>query len=71
MSVAAAAIVPHLARAELVPGLGHVQHHPVAVDGLEGEGLVGGNLRQEARIGIAVGIEWLSVTPSPRGRGLG
>src|SRR5690606_254879 len=57
VGVAAAAIGADLAGAELVPGLGHVQHHAVVVDGLEGEGDVGGDLRQEAGVGVAVGVD--------------
>ncbi len=59
MGVAAAAVVADLAGPELVPGLGHVQHHAVLVERLEGEGDVGGDLREEARVRVAVGVERL------------
>jgi hypothetical protein len=58
--MAAATIVADFARAELVPGLGHVQHHAVLVERLEGPGHAGGDPGQEAGVGIAVGIERLA-----------
>jgi hypothetical protein len=45
----------------LVPGLRHVQHHPVLVEGLEGEGGVRADLGREARARIAVGVGGLLV----------
>ena len=60
VGVAAAAVVADLAGPNLVPGLGHVQHHAVLVERLEGEGDVGRDLGEEAGVGIAVGIERLS-----------
>ena len=55
--VAAAAVGAHLARPHLVPGLRHVEHQAVAVERLERERRVGRNLREEAGVGIALGIE--------------
>ena len=55
--VAAAAVGAHLARPHLMPGLRHVQHHAVAIERLERERRVGGDLGEEARVGIAFGIE--------------
>ncbi|MEO1085644.1 MAG: hypothetical protein AAFY88_15495, partial [Acidobacteriota bacterium] len=37
VGVAAAAIGAHFAGPDLVPGLGHIEHHAVAVQGLESE----------------------------------
>ena len=59
VGVAAAAVVADFAGPELVPGLGHVQHHAVLVERLEGPGDVGRDLGEEAGVGIAVGIERL------------
>src|SRR5437773_1967370 len=54
--MAAAAVVTDLAGAELVPGLGHVQHQAIFIERLESPGDVSRNFRQEARVGIAVRI---------------
>ena len=59
VGVAAAAVGADLAGPNLVPGLGHVQHHAVVVERLEGPGDVGGNFGQEAGVGVAVRIEGL------------
>ena len=55
--VAAAAVVAGFSRAHLVPSLRHVENEAVAIDGLERERGVRRNLREEARVGMAVGIE--------------
>ncbi len=56
VSVASAAIMPHFAGPQLMPGLSHVKHHAVAVESLERERRVGGDLRQKTRVGIAIRI---------------
>ena len=57
MRVAAAAVGAHFAGPHLVPGLRHGQHQAVPVEHLERERRVGRNLRQEAGVGVAFGIE--------------
>ena len=59
VGMAAAAVVTGLAGTHLMPGLGHVEDHAVLVEGLEGEGLIGGNFGKEAGVGIAVRVEGL------------
>src|SRR5690348_7560121 len=59
MGMTAATIHADLARPDLVPGLRHVQHHAILVERLEGEGGVGGNSGEKARVWIAVGVERL------------
>src|SRR5262249_31788838 len=61
MGMAAAAVVADLTGAELVPRLCHVQEHAVLSERLEGEDGVRGDLREEAGIGIAVGVGRLLV----------
>lgn len=71
MGVAAAAVVANLAGAKLVPSLRGVQHEAAAVEGLEGEGGVGGDFREEAGVGFAVGVAGLAFHQFAGGRGRG
>jgi hypothetical protein len=50
--MAAATVVAHLAGANLMPSLGHVDDHAVVVERLERPGDIGRHLGQEARVGI-------------------
>src|ERR1022692_1285729 len=61
MRVTTAAIVADFAGPHLMPGLGHVQDHAALVERLEGEGDIGGNLGEEAGIGILIRIDQLLV----------
>ena len=57
MRVAAAAVAADLARPELMPCLRHVQHEPILIQRLESEWRIGGDLGEEAGIGVAVRIQ--------------
>ncbi len=57
MGVASAAVLPHLARAHLVPGLRHVQHQAILVQRLKSKRHIGRNLGEKAGVGIAVAVE--------------
>jgi len=58
--VAAAAIRADFSGAKLVPSLRGVQDHAAFVERLKGERRVGGNLREEARVGLTVRIARLA-----------
>src|ERR1051326_6469944 len=60
VGVTAAAVVANLSGPELVPGLSHVQHHAVLVEGLKREWHVCGDFREETGVGITVGVEGLT-----------
>ena len=60
MRMAAAAIGANFAGPDLVPSHGRVEREAVAVEGLKSEGGVGGDLGEEAGVGIAVGVDRLS-----------
>src|SRR5262249_27307732 len=61
VGVAAPAVSADLPRTQLVPGLGHVEHHALLIQRLEREGRVGGDLRQEAGVRVAVGVRRLLI----------